>query len=146
MARLIIEDAVLFLLAFYLLSSLIFGVGLFNSYLPNQRYNSTTSSFEAYTPTTTSIFGDTYEMNSTLAKYENSTALADPGAMLNPLGVVELVRTYIALFVDIISSTMLYSILKMFMGAALAHVITFILNIMVFLVAVRVITGRTRFE
>jgi len=145
-ARIVIEDAVLYLLSFYLLSSILFsGFGLLESYTSGYRYNSTTASMELYNSPHSSIFGDNYDMNETLNKYNNLTVV-DPGAMLNPISVVQLVGAYLGLLVDIVSSTMLFYILKLFMGAALAHVITFILNIMIFIVGIRVITGRIRWD
>ena len=146
MARIVIEDAVLYLLSFYLLSSILFsGFGLLESYTPGQRYNSTTMSMEYYSSPHSSIFGDNYDMNATLNKYNNLTVV-DPGAMLAPIAVVYLVSAYLGLLIDIVSSTMLYYVLKLFMGAALAHVITFILNVMIFIVGIRVITGRIRWD
>lgn len=145
MARIVIEDAVLYLMSFYLLASILFsGFGLLESYTPGYRYNSTSASLEPYVSTHDSIFGDGYDMNETLNKY-NISAI-DANAMLNPIAVVALVMSYAGFLIDIISSTMLYYILKLFMGDQLAHVITFILNIMIFIVAIRVITGRIRWD
>jgi len=100
---------------------------------------------EPYTSTHSSIFGDSYDTNDTFQQY-NNLSLVDPGAMLNPIAVVEVIAKYIGLFTDILSSTMLFYVLKIFIGESLAHVITMILNIMFFLVLVRVISGRIRWE
>jgi hypothetical protein len=150
MARIVIEDVVLYILAVYVISSVIFALAPFsNTYFPGQRYNSTTSSFEAmpenvsYAP---SIFGDMTEMNATLAPYQNASELANPGAMLDPVAVVRLVGTYLSFIWALISSTMLYYIMVPFIGASWAHIMTFIFNIMMLLVAIRVITGRIRWD
>jgi hypothetical protein len=143
-ARIVIEDAVLYLLSFYLLSSILFsGFGLLESYTPGQRYNSTTMSMETYISSHVSIFGDNYD---SVNISDFNASVVNPGAMLNPIDVVMLVGMYLKLLTSIISSTMIYYVLKLFMGSALAHVITFILNVMVFIVGIRVITGRIRWD
>ena len=145
MARIVIEDAVLYIMAFYLVCSVLFSFALLDTYTPGQRYNSTTASFEPYTKLQTSILGDTTDFNDTMNKYNNLTVV-DPGAMLNPIAVVGLIGAYLGLLVDMISSTMIFYVLKMFMGEPLARIITFILNVMVFIVGIRVITGRIRWD
>jgi len=146
-ARLIIEEAVLYIMAFYLVCSVIFSIGLFDTYLPGQRFNSTTMSFEAHVKTPApSIWGNAYEMNATLEKYNNSFSSANPGAMLDPTAVMSSVGFYLGFLYDMISSTMLYVVLTPFIGAAWASKLTFVLNIMIVIVGLRVITGRIRWD
>ena len=118
---------------------------IFDSLTPGQRYNSTTSSFEAYDRNTTSILGDTSETSLMMAKY-NDLSNVTAGAMVNPLEIVNMVGAYLGLLIDVVSSTMLFYILKLFMGASLARVITFVLNLMIFIVGIRVLTGRIRWD
>src|SRR4030042_185061 len=149
MARLVVEEAVLYIMAFYLICSVVFSVsgGIFNTYLPGQRYNSTTASFEtADTSPSPSIWGNDFEVNNTLGKYNNSFDKANPGAMLDPTAIMSSVGFYIGFLYDMISSTMLYAVLNPFIGAQWARVITFVLNIMVVIVGIRVITGRIRWD
>jgi hypothetical protein len=148
LARLIIEEAVMYIMAFYLVSSVIFSAGVFNTYLPGQCYNSTSFSLEPCDTTPApSIWGNTNDWNETLEKYnQSSTNMANPGAMLDPTAVVKLVGFYVTFLLDIISSTMLYYVLLPFIGAQWAHVLTFVLNIMVVIVSIRVITGRIRWD
>ena len=145
MARIVIEDAVLFILVFYVISSVIFSMPIFDSMFPGQRYNSTSMSMEPYDRTTASILGDTSEVNDTMAKYNNLTII-DPNAMINPLAIVQMVGAYVGMLTGAVSSTMLFYILKLFMGEQLARIITFILNLMIFIVCVRVLTGRIRWD
>lgn len=149
MARLIIEEAVFYIMAFYLVCSVVFSLsgGIFNTYLPNQRYNSTTNSFDVIDTTPApSIWGNSFEMNNTLGKYNNSFNQANPGAMVDPTAIVSSVGFYLGFLYDMISSTMLYAVLNPFIGAQWARVITFVLNIMVVIVGIRVITGRIRWD
>ena len=145
MARIVIEDAVLFILMFYIICSVIFAMPIFDSLVPGQRYNPSTSSFEPYTRTTTSILGDTSETQVFIDKY-NNLSIVNANAMINPLDIVTMVAAYVQLLIGVVSSTMLYYILKLFMGAALARIITFVLNLMIFIVGVRVLTGRIRWD
>lgn len=145
MARIVIEDAVLFILMFYVICSVVFIMPIFDSLTPGQRYNSTTSSFESYTRDTTSILGDTTETSVMMAQYSNLTVI-DAGSMVNPLAIVDMVRAYIGMFITVISSSMLYYILKLFMGSALARIVTFTLNLMVFIVSLRILSGRIRWD
>jgi len=146
-ARIVIEEAVLYIMAFYLVCSVIFAVGIFDTFLPGQRYNSTTMSFEAYTKTPSpSIWGNDYELNETLEKYNNTFDKANPGAMLDPTAIVSSVGFYLGFLYDMISSTLLYAVLTPFIGAAWASKITFVLNLMVVIVGIRVITGRIRWD
>jgi len=145
MARIVIEDAVLFILMFYVICSVIFAMPIFDSLTPGQRYNFATSSFEPYTRNTTSILGDTSETALMITKYNDLSNVTASG-MINPLEIVKMVGAYLDLLISVISSTMLYYILKLFMGAALARVITFVLNLMVFIVGIRVLTGRIRWD
>jgi hypothetical protein len=130
-------------MSFYIISSVIFSMALMDTYTPGQRYNSTTNSFEAYTRVAPSIFGDSTEFNNTWA---NRNLTVDPGAMLNPIAVVSLVQSYLGLFTDIISNTMLFYILRLFMGDSLAKIVSFILNVMIFIVGARIVTGRIRWD
>jgi hypothetical protein len=138
----------MYLLSFYLVSSIIFGIGIFNTFLPGQCYNSTTTSLEPCDTTPApSIWSNTNDWNSSLEKYNaSSSEMANPGAMLDPTSVVKLVGFYITFLSDIISSSMLYYVLIPFIGSSWAHVITFVLNIMVVIVSIRVITGRIRWD
>jgi len=144
-ARIVIEDAVLFILMFYIISSAIFAMPIFDSLTPGQRYNSSTSSFESYTKSTSSILGNSSETQDFVDTY-NNLSIVNAGAMINPLDVVAMVGAYVQLLISVVSSTMLFYILSMFMGDALAHIITFTLNLMIFIVGVRVITGRIRWD
>jgi len=149
MARLIIEEAVMYILSFYLVSSVIFGLGIFNTFLPGECYNSSSMSLEPCDTTPApSIWGNTNEWNATMEQYNitGSSPMANPGAMLDPTAVVKLVGFYVTFLLDIISSTMLYYVLLPFIGAQWAHVLTFVLNIMVVIVSIRVITGRIRWD
>lgn len=145
MARIVIEDAVLFILMFYVICSVIFAMPILDSLTPGQRYNSTTSSFEPYTKSTMSILGDTTETTLMMTKY-NDLSNVTASAMINPLEIVNMVGAYIGLLTTVVSSTMLYYILKLFMGADLARIITFVLNLMIFIVGIRVLTGRIRWD
>jgi len=139
----------MYIMAFYLVSSVIFSMGIFNTFLPGQCYNSSSSSLETCDTTpSTSIWSTTDEWNQTLEKYNMSSAsdMANPGAMLDPTAVFKLVGFYITFLFDIVSSTMLYYVLTPFIGAQWAHVLTFILNLMIIVVAIRVITGRIRWD
>ena len=93
MARIVIEDAVLFLMSFYLLTSIIFGMGLFTSFAPSgMQYNMTTNSYQPVTtPVAISIFVNNTDFNSSLAQY-NDLSVIDPGAMLNPIAVCSISR------------------------------------------------------
>jgi hypothetical protein len=145
MARIVVEDAVLFILMFYVICSVIFAMPILDSLTPGQRYNTTTSSFEPYTKTTTSILGDTTETTAMMEKYSNLTII-DAGSMVNPLAIVDMVRAYIGLFTTVVSSTMLYYVLKIFIGAPLAQIVSFILNLMIFIVSLRILSGRIRWD
>ena len=118
---------------------------IFDSLTPGQRYNSSTSSFESYTKSTSSILGNSSETQDFVDTY-NNLSIVNAGAMINPLDVVAMVGAYVQLLISVVSSTMLFYILSMFMGDALAHIITFTLNLMIFIVGVRVITGRIRWD
>jgi len=134
-------------MAFYIVSSVIFSVGIFNTFLPGQRYNTTTNSFEAWDTTPDpSIFGNAEEYNATMGQYENISSTADPGAMLDPTKVMNMIGFYIGFLYSMISSTMLYYVLTPFIGAAWASKLTFVLNIMMVIVGIRVITGRIRWD
>lgn len=145
MARVIIEDMVLFLIVLYLLSSIIFAIPIFDSLTPGQRYNTATNSFEPYTRDTTSMFGDNSETLALLNSTQN-TSIVDANGLINPLAIVALVGAYINLLINVVSSTYLYFILKTFMGSALASAVTFLLNLMIFVVGLRVLSGRIRWD
>ena len=118
---------------------------IFDSLTPGQRYNPSTSSFEPYNRDTTSILGNNSETAAMMQEYGNTTKV-DAGGLLSPLAVVDMVRAYVGMLTAVVSSTILYYILKLFMGEQLAHVVTFILNLMIFIVGVRVLTGRIRWD
>lgn len=148
MSRLIMEDAIFYLLSFYLVSSIIFGLGLFNTYLPNQCYNSSTYSLEPCDTTPSpSIWGNTNDFNASLEKYgQNATSFAEPGALLDPAKLVGLIGFYITFVFDMLSNTMLSYVLTAFIGAKWAHALTFAINLICVITILRVISGRLRWD
>jgi hypothetical protein len=149
MANIVIEDFLLYMISFYVIVSVLFSANIFGSFFPGQKYNTTTSSFEAvpanvsYAP---SFFGDTTEINQTLAPFQNGSSLADPSALIDPLKLVSLVGAYLSLIASIIGGTILFYVLSPFIGAQWATIITTIVNIMFILVAIRVLSGRLRWS
>jgi hypothetical protein len=145
MARVVIEDMVLFLIALYLLSSIIFAIPIFDSLVPGEKYNTATNSFEPYTRDTTSMFGDNSETLELLNSTQNVSIVSSSG-LIDPLAIVKLVGAYISLLINTVGSTYLYFILKTFMGSTLATAVTFLLNLMIFVVGLRVLSGRIRWD
>jgi hypothetical protein len=148
MAKILLEDMVLYLISFYLITSIIFSMGIFNTVLPNQRWNSTTSSLETYAPDPSpSIFGDMQDFNATLAQYgQGNNSAIDANNILNPVGVVFMLQTYLGFIVAVITSSMLAQVLTPFIGVQFAALISFVLNLMLLLVGIRVLSGRLRWN
>jgi uncharacterized protein YacL len=147
MVRIVIEDAVLYLLSFYLIVAIIFQAGVWNTYLPGQKYDSATNSFVNIDPAignSYNILGDTTEINATMQKY--NTSMVNPGSMIDPLAIVHSVGIYVGLLTDMIQSSLLSTILKPFVGATWSGILSFILNIMIIIVGIRVLTGRIRWD
>jgi hypothetical protein len=146
--KILIEDAVIFLMCFYLVTSVVFAADIFNTTFPNQRWNSTTNSLEVYDPPyTPSMFGDMTTFNDTLAQYglNNQTA---GGAMnlLNPIGVVAMLQYYIGFITAVITSGLLHQVLVPFIGEGFASIISFMLNLSFVIVSIRIISGRLRWN
>lgn len=149
MARIDIETAVIFLLAFHIVCSVIFASNTlyFDSYFPGQRFNVTTMSFESRPIASVGIpmqFGNMTQVNESFERFNSTTA--DPNAMMNPIAAVQLVAAYISLVVNLLGYNYLYYAVIMFVGDKWAFALTFFINILSFLVFVRVITGRMRWD
>lgn len=149
--KILIEDAVLFLLCINILSGIVFSADIFNTTFHDQRWNSTTNSMETYVkPYTPSIFGNTNYFNESLSRYgtNNQTNATNPANLLgvSGIGVVNMLGYYLGFLTSVLSSPMLGFMLTPFVGAEFANVIGFILNVAFLIVAIRVISGRLRWS
>lgn len=149
MARLLIEDAVIFLLAFHIVCSVIFASNMlyFDSYFPGQRFNVTTMSFETRPLASVGMpmqFGNMDSLNQSFNDFNASAA--DPNAMMNPIATVQLVASYISLVCTLLGYNYLYYVLILFIGPEWSFMFTIFLNILCFIVFIRVLSGRLRWD
>jgi len=146
--RLRTEEIALYLIAFYLILTIVFSMNIFGSYFPGQRWNSTTNSLETYTAdASTSIFGNQQDWNDTMAKYGygNDTSL-DASAIVDPLKIVAMLQYYITFFIDVFTLPMLNDILVPFIGVMWTNAIRFMMMLSLSLLIVRVVSGRLRWD
>ena len=149
MAKVLIEDIVLFVVFLQLVSAVIFNMNMFGAYYPNQQWNSTSNSLEYYeADSSPSIFGNLQGYNDTMAQYGNvsNNTILDPGALVNPLGIVSMVGFYFNLIIGVLTGGFIYIMLSYFVGATWAGVITGMLSICMIVMGVHVITGRIRWS
>jgi hypothetical protein len=150
LSRLVGEEAILYLMAFYLVSSIIFTAGIFNTYLPGQCYNSSSYSLEPCDTTPSpNMWGMGEEHQAMMEKYNlsgNASGMANPAGMLDPTKLVGMVGFYVGFMFDMLTSTYLTFILTAFVGTQWAHVIIFCLNICLILIAIRIVSGRIRWD
>jgi hypothetical protein len=155
MARLVVEDAILYVIIFYGVMSILSQVNFFNSYFPGMQYNSSINSFVPYACIShNNTPFNTFSAQDRFAKYTSEYTILDPNktdptGLLNPLRIVAMMGSYISMFVDIVSGTFLSDILYVVFGSSslamtYARLITFVINIAAFIVFFTMITGRLR--
>ena len=130
MARIVLEDAVLYILAFHIVCSIFFSVNMFDSYFPGKAWNSTTGTMEAVPAginSTPSMFGNTSSQLNESLSFINSS-LADPMAMINPLQMLLLLNAYIKLLMLMISTNYLYIVIALIVGPRWAFALTLFIN------------------
>jgi hypothetical protein len=149
LARIVLEDAVLYILAFHLAVSIFFSVSMFDSYFPGKIWNSTNMSMDpapaGYNYTPNAMFGNTSnQLNKSLETFNSS--LSDPYAMINPLRMLDLISAYIGLFIMLFGHNYLYVVIALIAGDRWAFALTFFINVLFVILSVRVISGRIRWD
>jgi len=143
MARLLYEDAILFMIAFEIIMVVLPGVGLFDAFWGGQRYNVSTASFETYIPDYSPMLSPGEEFNDTLGNFGNTSQI-DANGLLASIGIVQQIGLYLRLITTALSSSYIAQVLAMFVGAQWAFVIHSILGLITVIGFVFLITGRIR--
>jgi hypothetical protein len=115
---------------------------------PNQKWNSSTNSFEYYVKDPSpSIFGNNEQFNETYSQYTaNNQSMMDFGSLLNPLALVSQLQYLWSFLMATLNSAFLAQVLKLFIGEKLAVMLSTIFNIALLIVFVKVVSGRLIWE